>query len=220
MHALCATLIHVGLVQRFKDRSYHLGARVMDFSSAFLARSDVAAEFRRLCDSLGLFPEDTLILSVLHGADVVYIACRNGDRPITVNLRVGLRLPANCVATGKALLSTLPTERIAQLSASGGFRKLTKKSVATLPEILKQLAEIRRRGYSIDNGETQEGHICIGAPVFDAVSKEAIAGVAVAFMQSRMTATKKKMVVEGILKFAAVLSVRLGANRIPILRSA
>src|ERR1700687_5770923 len=48
IHALCATLVHSGLVRRFENGSYHLGSHVMDFSHAFLARTDITAEFTSL----------------------------------------------------------------------------------------------------------------------------------------------------------------------------
>jgi DNA-binding IclR family transcriptional regulator len=75
VHGLCATLVLAGLVNRFDNGTYHLGPRVMDLAHAFLARTNLTAEFVRLWDSLALLPEETIILSVLDGADVVYGAC-------------------------------------------------------------------------------------------------------------------------------------------------
>src|SRR6266508_1382932 len=111
VHGLCTTLVHAGLVTRFENGTYHLGLHVMDLAHAFLARTDLTIEFVKLWESLALLPEETIILSVLDGADVVYVACRNGSRPLGVNFRIGMRLHDHCTARGKALLSSMPQER-------------------------------------------------------------------------------------------------------------
>ncbi|MGH8771566.1 MAG: IclR family transcriptional regulator, partial [Burkholderiales bacterium] len=113
-HSLCSTLVQAGLLTRFETGAYHLGSHVMDLAHAYLSRIDLTAEFVKVWDSMAMLPEETIILSVLDGTDVVYLACRNGSRPLGVTFRIGMRLPANCTATGKALLSTLTPARISE----------------------------------------------------------------------------------------------------------
>jgi DNA-binding IclR family transcriptional regulator len=213
IHALCATLVHSGLVRRFENGSYHLGSRVMDLSHAFLARTDLTAEFTSLGDSLNLLPEETVILAVLDGADVVYVSCRNGSRPLGLNFRIGMRLPANCTASGKALLSTFPEERVAELAQESGLPGLTRKSVTELPALMKQLALIRKRGFSVDDEETHDGMICLGVPVFDANNAHAVAGIGVSLLKSGTDSRQKSHAVEAIQRMAAELSKRLGAPK-------
>jgi IclR family transcriptional regulator, blcABC operon repressor len=151
VHALCSTLVHAGLVARYEDGNYHLGVRVMDLAHAFLARTDLATDFARILETRKPMPEESIVLSVLDGADIVYVACRNGTRTFGFNFRHGMRLPANCTASGKALLASLPPERIAGLARERGFLGLTARSVTELEPLQKQLAQVRRRGYAIDS---------------------------------------------------------------------
>jgi DNA-binding IclR family transcriptional regulator len=212
IHALCSTLVHSGLVRRFENGSYHLGSHVMDLSHAFLARTDLTAEFTSLGESLCLLPEETIILSVLDGADVVYISCRNGSRPLGLNFRIGMRLPANCTASGKALLSTFPEERVVELAKASGLPALTRKSVTELPALMKQLQSVRRLGYSVDDEETHDGMVCLGAPVFDSNSTQAIAGIGVSLLKSATDARQKSSAIQAIQHMAMELSKRLGAQ--------
>jgi DNA-binding IclR family transcriptional regulator len=213
IHALCATLVHAGIVRRFENGSYHLGTRIMDLSHAFLAHTDLTSEFTSVADSLNLLPEETIILSVLDGPDVVYISCRNGNRPLGLNFRIGMRLPANCTASGKALLSTFPEERVVELAKSHGLPALTKKSITRLPALLKQLALIRKRHYSVDDEETHDGMVCLGAAVFDSNSSHAVAGISVSLLKSTTNSRQKAAAIQAIQQMAAELSCRLGANR-------
>jgi DNA-binding IclR family transcriptional regulator len=211
VHALCATLAQAGLVRRFENGSYHLGMHVMDLSHALLARTDPALEFAKVWDSLALLPEETIILSVLDGADVVYVACRNGSRPLGLNFRIGMRLPANCTASGKALLSTVPQQHILHLARAGRFDALTRRSVTDPQRLLRQLAQVRKRGYSVDDEETRDGMICFGAPVFGSGANPAVAGVGVSLVKAATSARQRTVAIQAVQKLAAALSKRLGA---------
>ena len=216
VHGLCAALVQAGLVTRFENGTYHLGLHVMDLAHAFLARTDLTIEFVKLWESLALLPEETIILSVLDGADVVYVACRNGSRPLGVNFRIGMRLPANCTASGKALLSSLAPERVKALFQASGLRTLTKKKTGGLKGLLEELAQVRKRGYSVDDEETRHGMICFGAPVFDSRSGEAVAGVGVSMLKAAVDRRQRILAAEAVKQMAQALSKRLGARGISL----
>lgn len=212
VHGLCATLVQAGLVTRFDDGTYHLGMRIMGLAHALLARTDLAVEFNKVLEELDPMPEESIVLSVLDGPDVVYVACRNGTRPFGFNFRFGMRLPVNCTASGKALLSSLPFERVAGLVRGGRFYGLTEKSITEPESLQKQLARVRRQGYAFDNEETRIGIVCFGAPVFGASGGEAVAAVGVSLPKAALDAQQKSVAIDTVKSVAAALSARLGAG--------
>lgn len=212
VHGLCATLAQAGLVKRFESGTYHLGMRIMHLAQAFLARTDLTGEFVKILDAMNPLPEESIVLSVLDGADIVYVACRNGTRPFGFTFRIGMRLPANCTASGKALLSTLPDERIAALAGGGHFYGLTEKSITKAGPLRRELALVRKRGYAIDVEETRKGIVCFGAPVFRPASGEAIAAVGVSMPTVAVNAPQKARAIKAVQGVAAALSERLGAG--------
>jgi len=212
VHGLCATLVYSGLVMRFENGTYHLGMHVMDLAHAFLARSDLTADFVKILDAKRPMPEESIVLSVLDGADVVYVACRNGTRPFGFDFRIGMRLPANCAASGKALLSSLPPELVTGLARDGTFYGLTSKSVTEPTALLEQLAEARERGYAIDEEETRLDMVCFGAPVFTASAGEAVAAVGVSMPKAALDPQQKALAIEVVKDLAASLSKRLGGG--------
>ncbi|MDP2232983.1 MAG: IclR family transcriptional regulator, partial [Actinomycetota bacterium] len=165
--ALCTSLTLTGMLSRLENGAYRLGVHLVDLSHAYLSNIDLTREFVDTWEALDMLPGEGIVLGVLDGTDVVYVACRNGNLPLGVTYRIGMRLPAHCTATGKALLSTLPDERIRALYRGVELGKLTAHSHATLKALLADLRATRRRGYAIDNEETREGMCCFGAPVFD-----------------------------------------------------
>lgn len=213
VHGLCATLAQANLVERLDNGSYQLGTRVMDLAHAYMGRTDVAAEFQAILKTESPMPAESLVLSVLDGADIVYVGCRNGSRPFGFNFRIGMRLPANCTASGKAMLSSLPAERIIDLAVSRAFYSLTRKSVTRPEPLLAQLRQVAAQGYAVDDEETRHGMVCIGAPIFGAASAEAVAAVAVSLPKSTLNADHEALAIRTVRRLAGAISHRLGARR-------
>jgi DNA-binding IclR family transcriptional regulator len=189
-----------------------LGPHLMSWANAFVSRSEITQEFFAAWDEVSVLPQETITLSVLDGSSVVYIACRNGDRPLGVTFRTGMRLPAPFTATGKAMLSTLSDEEIRQVLDEPWPEPLTSAGTPGLDTLLEQIGEIRRRGYSIDCGEVRDGMHCFGAPVFDSSGKSAVAGVAVSLLSLETDPATQEKAGRAIRTLANRLSERLGAS--------
>ena len=210
--AQCNTLTLTGMLSRLENGGYRLGVHLVDLSHAYLANIDLTREFVDTWEALDMPPGEGIVLGVLDGTDVIYVACRNGSLPLGVTYRIGMRLPAHCTATGKALLSTLPDERLRALYRDVELEKLTSRSHGTLKALLADLRETRLRGYAIDSEETREGMCCFGAPVFDASGSHAIAAVAVSTLKRPDGGDAGEAVSRAVLEFSRALSKRLGAK--------
>ena len=209
---LCATLQSAGLLDRRGDGTYRLGLRLVDLANARLEDSDLPGAFYATWDSLGVFRQEAVILSVRDSADMVYVACRNSPLPLGVTFRIGMRLPACCTATGKACLSTLGDDAVRAIYTKEKLVRLTDAGVASVDALLAQLAQVRKNGYSIDDGETRE-HMCsFGAPVFDRGQPSAVAGVAISFLKANLDAATRARAAAVVKEFAAQLSRSLGAS--------
>ena len=209
---LCNTLARTGLATRHADGRYSLGVRLVDLAHAYLAGVDLTREFGAALDETGAFARDGVVLAVLDGADVVYVGCRQGEVPLGVSYRIGMRLPACCTATGKALLSSLPDGRLAELYEGAALPRLTAHSLADFAALMDDIRHVRERGCAIDDQETREGMMCIGAPVFDAVNAHAAAAVAVSMLRWPEDKRRELAAAEEVRRFAQVLSRRLGAT--------
>jgi IclR family transcriptional regulator, blcABC operon repressor len=211
VHGLCATLANLDLLARESDRGFKIGPHVMRWANAFAARTDVATEFVALWDSFNVLPGETITLSMLDGAEVVYIACRNSSAALGVTFRVGMRLPAPFTATGKAILSTMSEEAVRGIMANRWPEPLTQYSVRDIDSFLEELAVTRERGFSIDNGQVREGMWCFGIPVRNAENR-VVAGVAVSMLSGQVDQPTTDLIARTIRRVANTLSARLGAD--------
>lgn len=207
VHGVCSSLLAGGLVERWDNGEYGLGLRIVDIANARLAQNDLAQEFLRYWKKYLEIIDEAANLTELHGTEVVYLACRNSPRPLGVTFRVGMRLPAATTATGKAMLSTLDNEKIDELYGhKDAFELLTNRSVRSLSALKAQLKEVRRNGYSVDDGETREGMISFGAPVFNRSGTAAVAGVALSFFSAELSERRKKQSIAALKEVAQILS--------------
>ncbi|NLD67956.1 MAG: IclR family transcriptional regulator [Limnobacter sp.] len=212
VHGLMTTLTALGLARRDDAGEFTLGAKPLQWADVFSAQSDVLRAFEAQADHPALRTETTM-LAVLDGADVMYLACRQGSRPLAVNFRVGGRFPACRTSTGKAIMATLPTARVRELVGDGPLPRLTRRGVATTAALLQQLEEFRELGYAVDDEETAEGMQCFGAPIFGTRSDEAIAAVAVSVIKAGLGARRRQELVAAIRELADAISRSLGADR-------
>ncbi|MBI2306490.1 MAG: IclR family transcriptional regulator [Rhodocyclales bacterium] len=203
--SLCTSLTLSGLLRRFDDGTYHLGAHLVDLAHAYLARTDLTKEFNRALNALKVLDEEGAVLAVRDGTDVVYIACRNGTLPIGVTYRIGMRLPVSCTATGKALISTLGDQEVKQLYRGQRLPRLTKNSCGSVAALLEQLHQVRNDGFARDDEETHENMYCIGVPIHDPDGGPVMAAVAVSMFKGRNSKQKQEQTVQTLKQLAAML---------------
>lgn len=210
VHGLCNTLLALGYLRRQGDGHLQIGPRVMSLAEAFLAGTDVTREFDALWQQAGQVPDETVLLSVLDGPEVVYLAARNGSRPLGLAFKVGMRLPAHLAATGKAMLAFLPPADVQRrFAAQGPLEQLTGRGPQDLPTLAQELALTRQRGYSIDDEGVRLGVYCIAAPVFDAGGRP-VAGIGVCLNKAMLHLDDAARERQRVLDTARALSQRLG----------
>ncbi len=213
VHALCHTLLGLGYLRRQGDATFFIGPAVMPLASSFVSGTDVTQAFNAVWDEMGQAPEETMILSVLNGHEVVYLAARSGSRPLGLAFRVGMRLPANLAASGRAMLAWLPAKEVRTIYSAVQPAAPVKGSVPTLAQLESELAAIRARGYSFDDEGVRRGVFCIGAPVFDATAS-VVAGVGICLQKAALDEHAQSVNRETVLRIARLLSDRIG-GRIP-----
>jgi IclR family transcriptional regulator, blcABC operon repressor len=151
--------------------------------------------------------------SKIEGTSVTYLACNPGSRALAVNFKVGGRFTASCTSSGKAIMSTWDDQAVKALYAgSTKLDKLTRHSIGNINTLCKDLAQVRERGFAIDDEETAEGMQCFGAPVFKPNTKTACAGVAVSLIKAAITLKRRAEVTAAISLLAVNLSKRLAAQ--------
>jgi IclR family transcriptional regulator, acetate operon repressor len=105
----------------------------------------------RLRDTLG----ETAALGVLDGARVTLVDAIESPRAIRLTIRAGEHGPLHATSLGKAIGATLPDEQVRALLSAEGMPRLTDNTITDVEGFLVELAEVRRRGFALDDGESE-----------------------------------------------------------------
>ncbi|MEL4071457.1 IclR family transcriptional regulator [Ochrobactrum sp. GPK 3] len=181
VHGLCQTLVHLKLLKFNNDGSFSMGPQSVRWANVFLAGSDIVEVFHEAvaqAEGLGAY---TLTLSHLDGPDVIYLSCRNSTAPLGITFRIGMRVPAVFTATGKAMLAAMPDEERARHLPEHWPDLATPASVASLKALEVEMAGVKEKGYSLDDGQLREGMFCIGAAIYEQPHRPS-AGIALSMM--------------------------------------
>ncbi|NLV75924.1 MAG: IclR family transcriptional regulator, partial [Tissierellia bacterium] len=77
--------------------------------------------------------------------------------------------------------------------------KYTENTIVDKGKLIKELEEVREKGYAFDNEEREIGVSCIGAPVFD-INNNTIASITISGPTARFTEENKKKWVDIVVE--------------------
>ena len=103
-------------------------------------------------------------LGILDQGSVLFIEREASTQAIRLISRVGVRLPANATAIGKALLSGLTEKEVRRLYA-GGMPRLTEQTVTDLEVLTAQLRAVREGGIATEREESTPQMACWAGPL-------------------------------------------------------
>jgi DNA-binding IclR family transcriptional regulator len=213
--SLCNSLVDTGMLERDANGCYRLGPHTLELSRSFLRQADLHTEFQRALAELNVLPEQTVVCAVLSDRDVIYVGRRPGSVPLGVSYEIGMRLPAHCAASGLAILSSMADDELIERYGpleERGLEALTSHSITSAAELLARLAEVRRRGYAIDDEETAPGMLCVGVAVHGSTNR-AVGAVAVSLAKGALPRREVRGVAAEVGRLATRISVGLGAPR-------
>jgi DNA-binding IclR family transcriptional regulator len=165
-HRILFTLRKLGYVrQDARTRQYRLGARLLELGDTYSRMNGVRAAAQPILEAANRQCEETVNLTVMEGAEVVYVLRYPSPHVVSVDLRIGSRLPVFCTAPGRAMLAFLDAHAMAKILDDSPLVRRTPFTLTDREEILRVLAKVRREGCCTSNQEAFLGDISIAAPV-------------------------------------------------------
>lgn len=167
---LIKTLVTLGYLRQVDGvKRYRLATKVLDLGFHAIAGMDLHECARPILRSLVGEVNEAASVTVLEGADVVYVErVQAGFVRLGVTVRIGSRVPAYCSAAGHAILAHLPPDRRMEILRARERTKLTPSTPTSIPEIEQRVARVRECGYALSDQETVPGLRVLAAPIVDA----------------------------------------------------
>jgi DNA-binding IclR family transcriptional regulator len=186
VHRLLATLERKRVLERDPlTGMYHPGIRLLQVSSLALEQNDLrqlaAPLLRQLCER----HRENVNLSVLDDTDVVYLDVIESPQRVKLAASSGLRLPAFCTASGKAILAFLPEEEVQQILAKG-MPQHTRNTILTPEAYFENMRNTRKLGFAMSEQEFEDGINAVAAPILNGNNRP-IASISIAGPSFRLS---------------------------------
>ncbi|WP_018351094.1 IclR family transcriptional regulator [Longispora albida] len=164
---LLAELAEAGFVTHLpEERRYGLGVAAFELGSAYLRHEPLERLARPLLQGLVDATGRTAHLGVLHGAETLYLLKEQPRNPQTLVTDIGVRLPAQLTAAGRALLGHLPAAQVRALFPRvSSFVDRTGRGPRSLAALRRLLAA--EQDWSVEDGYVTPGFASVAAACFD-----------------------------------------------------
>lgn len=210
---ICATLARSGLLWRDRDGHYLLGHRIVELARGLVGGHRLIEVFAEACESVPLVRDETVILSILDGIDIVIVATRHGRSALPITARVGLRLPVWSTASGRCFLGALtPAELARALDAASTAPTGVSGRMPSVQELAQELAVDRVRGFHVDEESTAAGMTSFGAPIAGEMPGETVAAVAIATRTDALSPARRADLGRAAIAVAAACRALAGPD--------
>ncbi|MDO5499979.1 MAG: IclR family transcriptional regulator [Propionibacteriaceae bacterium] len=163
-HRVLSTLRMRGFIEQDPESGrYRLGLHLFELGHLARVRHPLREVAHPICSDLSRRTGLTVNLSVLDGADVVFIErLESAERGNWLN-ESGRRLPAHVSSSGKAIAAW--NEEFAQARIAAGFPPRARATVRSAGEWETMLRAVRRRGYATSRDESYDGISSVAVPI-------------------------------------------------------
>jgi len=206
-------LIDAGFVVHLpEERRYGLGVSAYEIGTAYLRQEPLARLARpvlgRLVDQVG----HSAHLAVLHGREVLYVVEERAPGRMSLVTDVGVRLPAQLTASGRAVLAGLPQAQVRALFPDpNAFVDRHGVGPRSLSALQRLLVDVRRRGHASEEGEVTPGVASVAAAAHDHTGRP-VAGAAVTFGVDDLDVEERVRLAGRVAKAAGELTRRIGGR--------
>jgi len=214
-YRLLRTLEH----HRYAEKDQHTGkyrpgSKLLELASKATSRFDLATIGRPYLEKLSSQSGETAVFGVLNDRQVVQIAVVDGKQALRMSVTVGGKSPAHCTSLGKAILAFLPEEEVSLIVRKDGLKPYTPNTITRRSKLMAELAQIRDRGFAIDDQELEIGLKCIGSVVRDQ-SGGVVGALSIAGSAMRLDRKQVSLLAPIVARSASEFSMNLGYRPIP-----
>jgi IclR family KDG regulon transcriptional repressor len=168
-HRFLSHLETEGYLFREAPGTYMIGPKLARLGKGGSQHSRLCSVCRPSLEALWKATGETINMGVLDGIDVLYLDVLETTHTFRLVSQVGMRRPFHCTSMGKVMLAHMEDgEKKENLLASIKFTPMTPRTITSLAAFKKELNQIRKQGFALDDGEVVSGVHCFGAPIMGA----------------------------------------------------
>ena len=208
---LLATLETKGYIEQNKaTENYRLGLKNLELGQAFIKQLGLVRPLKPFLKEIVEECNEMAYIAIIRQNSVVCLDVEESNQAVKVTNDVGLRLPIHCTAIGKAQIAYATEEELEKLGILDNMERFTPNTIVNKVEFIKQIKEVARRGYALDDEEYNPGVKCVAVPIKDYTGR-VVGGISVSGPSYRMTdKLLKEKIIPVVTEVGKKASKRLG----------
>lgn len=167
LHRLCKRLIQEGYLVKSENNRVAPGDRLKVLARSIFLDSDQKIVRHQILQSAANKIGETINLVIPESKGMIYIDRVETDWPLRIQLPIGSNVPFHCTASGKTYLSKLPAKELRILASNLELTQLTKNTICTSEDLLKELEVVSKQGFALDKEEFIPGMVAAAVPISD-----------------------------------------------------
>ena len=165
-HRLLKALCVAGLVaQEPATERYHLGVGLIALGRRAEARLGLH-RWHEALERLAAETGESASLGTRVGNELLVADHVPSAKPLRFDAGIGARVPIHASAMGKMLLA-LADDLTAEVAALGSLQRFTERTLSDPANLVAELEVIRRRGWSLNDGERDPGVRAVAVAIRD-----------------------------------------------------
>jgi DNA-binding IclR family transcriptional regulator len=176
------TLVELGYLDKDpKTREIRPSTLCVLFCTNLMRATDHLRMIRQVVDRL--HSENNISIEVAFAVDdtLVRLYSRQAEETLTYSLPDRTKNCLHSTALGKAYLSSLPEEQLAERFAAMALTVRTEQTIREKDRLIEDLETARARGYAMSEEEYLAGLLAIAAPLRDPMSGKSVGAVSFDF---------------------------------------
>ncbi len=206
-HNLLQRMVAAEVVTMTEDLRYGIGARAVRLGIRIVGELDVKSAARRALQDLARETGEDVYLAMRIGSRVSYVDRVEGNRMVSVDIRLGQTLFLHATSVGKLFAAHTP--QLQKQLFAGDRPRLTAQTLVGEDELEREFDRVRKSGYAVSREEAIPGIVGLAVPVYDAES-ELVAALHVSALSAQLTKARERQLVASATAAAASIERELG----------
>jgi DNA-binding IclR family transcriptional regulator len=211
-HRFLTTLRDLNYVEKTEEGRFRLSFKVLELGMKKLDGFEIRHIAHPFMQEIALAFGETVNLGHWDGHAIVHLDKINSTEILRLDVGMGAAAPAYCTGLGKAILAFLNDRELEAYLKSVTLKALSPKTITSRKRLRADIADIRRRGYAVDDEELSLGLRCVAAPVFDYTGLPSYA-LSVSGPTQRMTKEKIDAIQTKLVPLCRKISRQIGAPK-------
>ncbi len=145
--------------------TYRVGLKCLNYGMQAKNRIELADVTKPSLEQMASETGEITWLMVEEYGKGVYLEKAMGKRAVQPYGEIGKRVPLHDIAAGKAILASLPADRVEEILSAYSRDETIENKIDDVDAFRAELETICERGYALNDSETFEGFRAVASPI-------------------------------------------------------